>query len=329
MMKNNLIKFVDDFKNKKILVVGDIMLDKYVWGAVHRISQEAPVQIVDVESESFVPGGAGNSAGNVSSFNAKVFLVGVVGDDSSKNILEKELADRNIIPELVVDTSRPTIVKERIMGRNQQILRIDYEKRDVYSEEIKEKFMKAFKKFILDCDAVIISDYAKGINDIELIPAIISFCQKHNKITIADFKSKNHLLYKNVSLIKPNKHDSKEILHMSAGTDKEVIAVCKKFNSDLNCDILMTRGSQGMSAYTKDGAFTTIPSVAREVFDTTGAGDTVTAVVALALASGASLKQAAEIATAAAGVVVAKVGTATCSVDELKSALSEMKFDRI
>lgn len=326
-MRNNLIKFVDDFKNRKIVVIGDIMLDKYVWGAVHRISQEAPVQIVDVEHESFVPGGAGNSASNIASFNAKVFLVGVVGSDSSKDILEKELLNRNIIPELVVDKLRPTIVKERIMGRNQQILRIDYEKRDFYSKEIKQKFMKSLMKVIPDCDAVIISDYAKGINDPELIPEIISFCQKHNKITIADFKSKNHLIYRNISLITPNKHDSKDILHMDAGTDEEVIAVCKKFSSDLNCDVLMTRGSQGMSAYTKDNSFATIPSIAREVFDTTGAGDTVTAVVALALASGASLKQAAELATAAAGVVVAKVGTATCNVDELRAALAEMKFE--
>ncbi len=321
MMRNNLIKFVEDFKNRKILVIGDIMLDKYVWGAVHRISQEAPVQIVDVERESFVPGGAGNSASNIASFNAKVFLVGVVGDDAERIVLEKELSGRNIIPELVVDMSRPTIVKERIMGRNQQILRIDYEKRDFYSKEIKKKFMKAFMKVILDCDAVIISDYAKGINDPELIPELISFCQKHNKITIADFKSKNHLIYRNISLITPNKHDSKDILHMDAGTDEEVVAVCKRFSSDLNCDVLMTRGSRGMSTYTKDGAFSTIPSIAREVFDTTGAGDTVTAVAALSLAAGASLKQAAEIATAAAGVVVAKVGTATCSVDELKGEL--------
>lgn len=315
----NKLDIINRFPSKRILVIGDIMLDKYVWGSVNRISPEAPVPVLLVEKETYVPGGAANAANNVASFGTTVTLIGVVGNDSAKLCLETELKKQRVNSILIEDKNRPTIVKERIMSRNQQLLRKDYEKTEAYSDKIREKILVEFKKVAANSDAVIISDYSKGINDPKIIKEIIRFCNKKKIISLADFKSANYQMYTDISIIAPNKHDSGKMLGIDPSSDEAINTIGKRFQEELNCQVIITCGSKGMMLFQKNKKPKNIPSSAAEVYDVTGAGDTVSAAVTLALASGATLEDAAKIATLAAAVVIAKAGTSTCSFDELRN----------
>ncbi len=317
---NNLIRIVEQFRNKKILVIGDVMLDKYIWGEVSRISPEAPVQIVNVVKESYAPGGAANVANNIVALSAQAFMVGIVGNDETKEKLIRELKKRNIeVSGLIDDGNKRTIQKVRVIGRNQQLLRFDYEKKGYADIETENNIFNFILKKIDDIDAVIVSDYAKGVITKNLMKKLIELCNKRNKIIVVDPKPKHKDFYKNATLITPNHTEAYQMTHfLEEEADSNVEKIGKQLLTELNSNILITKGEKGMSLFEKNKNVTNIPTFAKEVYDIIGAGDTSVATVALALASGSSFEEAAIIANHAAGITVGKVGTSTVSTDELK-----------
>ena len=324
-MKNKLLKILEQFKNKKILVVGDIMLDKYIWGEVSRISPEAPVQVVHVTKETYAPGGASNVASNVSALNGKVFMVGIVGNDEAKKILLEDLKNRNInVDGIMIDKDKPTTQKVRIVGRSQQLLRVDYEKKDHVHQNIERSMIVFLEKIINEVDAVIISDYAKGVITPEICSKLVQMSIEHKKAIIVDPKPKHLNLYSNVTLITPNNAEASEMTSIEDGSDESVLEMGSKLIRYLNTNVLITRGEKGMSLFEKDGKIIHIPAKAKEVYSLIGAGDTVVATLALAMASGADLKEAAMLANIAAGIKVGKIGTASVSVDEIKREIENL-----
>ncbi|MFH1770951.1 MAG: D-glycero-beta-D-manno-heptose-7-phosphate kinase [archaeon] len=313
-MKEHLKNIIKNFPNKKILVIGDVMLDKYIHGDVSRISPEAPVQIVQAKKELYVLGGAGNVVSNLAALNAQVTFISSIGKDKEARILKKIL-DQKKIKYKLIETNRPTIVKTRVVGRKQHLLRIDYEN---YEELKSDKIIKLVQKEIKKVDAVIISDYAKGLITKELVNKIVSFAK--GRPIIADTKHSEKLFYKGVSIITPNEKEAYEI----SGADKktEIILVMKKLEKTLGCKVLITRGEKGMSLL-KQNQLIDIPTKAKEIYDVSGAGDTVISALALSIVSGASLEEAAIIANHSAGIVVGKFGTETTSLKELLSVFEK------
>ncbi len=321
-MDKELIKTLDDFKGKKILVIGDIMLDKSIWGDVTRISPEAPVQVVNVGKETYAPGGAANTANNISALGGRVYVVGVVGDDDAKDLLLDELGRKKINTDgVVVSVTRPTIQKIRIMGKGQQLLRVDYEDVSEINEDTRKKIFDYIKEKEKEVDAIIISDYAKGIVTKDFFNDLINLVK--DKIVVVDPKTKHSVGYKGVTLVTPNNYEVSVMADMDIRNDDDLVIAGGKLLKKMDSDILITKGEKGMSLFEKKGEITHIPTKAKEVYDVTGAGDTVVAVSTLALASGASVKDAAILANYAAGIVVGKLGTATVSVDELKKAVED------
>lgn len=321
---NNLIKIVEQFKNKKILVIGDVMLDKYIWGEVTRISPEAPVQIVNVSRESYAPGGAANVANNIAALDASSIIVGVVGNDGTRDILSNELKKRNIdVSGLITDDNKRTIKKVRVFGRSQQLLRFDYEKKDDVDAKTEGLIFSFISKKIEGIDAVIVSDYAKGTITKRLMEKLVKLCNDKNKIIVVDPKPKHKEFYKNVTLITPNSKEANEMAGFAEedSSDEHVEKIGKQLLRELNSTVLVTRSERGMALFEKNGDITSIPTFAKEVYDIVGAGDTVVASVALALASKASFRDASIIANYAAGITVGKVGTSTVSTEELKEKI--------
>jgi len=324
-MKNELLKILDSFKGKKILVVGDIMLDKYIWGDVSRISPEAPVQVVNVIKETFEAGGAANVANNVAALGGFPYMVGISGNDEAKNILVEEMRKKCINTEGVFpDKDKPTTQKIRILGKGQQLLRVDYEKKEHIHHDIEHSVINFVEKNINEINVVIISDYAKGVITPEVGKKIISLAKQHKKPVIVDPKPKHRDLYVGVDLITPNNNEASEMSGIEDGSDEGVIEIGKYLLKNLSTNVLLTRGEKGMSLFEKDGSVTNIPAKAKEVYSLIGAGDTVVATAALAVASGADLKEAAFLANIAAGIKVGKIGTASVSVEEIKKEIEKL-----
>ena len=324
-MKNKLLKILDSFKGKRILVIGDIMLDKYIWGDVSRISPEAPVQVVNVSRETFEAGGAANVASNISALSGKAFMVGIAGNDEAKNMLLEELRKKNIdVNGILIDQDKPTTQKVRIIGKSQQLLRVDYENREHVHKNIESSIIKFLEENIKESDVVIISDYAKGVITPEVCNKAIELSKKYKKIIIADPKPKHRDLYANVDLITPNNAEASEMAGIEDGTDDTVMEIGNKLLKYLNTNVLLTRGEKGMSLFEKGGSISHIPAKAKEVYSIIGAGDTVVATLALALASGANLTEAATLANIAAGIKVGKIGTASVSTEEIKTGIESL-----
>ncbi len=320
---NNLIKIIECFKGKKILVLGDVMLDKYIWGNVSRISPEAPVQVVEVVKESYAPGGAANVANNITALGAKSIIAGVVGKDRTKEQLVSNLKRRDIdVSGLMEDENKRTIRKVRVFGRSQQLLRFDYEKKGYVNADTENKIFEFIQNNIDNVDAIIISDYAKGTVTKNLMEKLIMLCEKKSKLIVVDPKPKHKDFYKNVTLITPNHKEAHEMANIAEDAeDADINETGKKLLDELNSTILITRGEKGMSLFEKSGKITNIPTFAKEVYDIVGAGDTSVAAVALALVSGADFEEAAIIANHAAGIKVGKVGTSTVSIEELRESI--------
>ena len=317
-MKQRLLKILENFKDKRILVIGDIMLDKYLWGDVSRISPEAPVQVVNVLRETYEAGGAANVASNISALTGKAFMAGIVGNDDAKNILLEELNKKGINTEgIFIDRSKPTTQKIRIIGKSQQLLRVDYEKKEHAHKEIENSIIKFLEKAIKDVDVVVISDYAKGVITPDVCGKAIQQAKSSGKAIIVDPKPKHKSLYANVTLITPNNAEASEMTGIEDG-DESVADMGEKLMKSLNTNVLITRGEKGMSLFELDGKTASIPAKAKEVYSLIGAGDTVVAAIALAIASGAGLEEAATISNIAAGIKVGKIGTASVSIEEIK-----------
>lgn len=325
MNAKKIIEIVNKFKDANILIVGDIMLDKYIWGEVKRISQEAPVQIAHINNETYAPGGAANVANNISALGAKVTVVGLVGNDEAKNILINELKKRDINTKgIITDPNRPTTAKIRVIAQNQQLMRMDYEKSHEPEYGICERILDFIKSTINLYDVVIISDYSKGVVTKEMLTSIKKLCSTRKKKIVVDPKPKNMALYDNVFMITPNHIEASKFTGIEEGNNNANInKMGEKIQKSLNTNVLITRGSKGVTLFEKGKDHINIPTKAKEVYDITGAGDTIVAALALAIASGSDLRTASLISNYAAGIVVGKLGTSTLTKDELIKAIKE------
>ncbi len=319
---------IDKFKDKEIIVIGDVMLDHFVKGSVSRISPEAPVPVVNVEQEDFVAGGAGNVAVNLAVLGAKPKVISVVGDDANGIILKQFLENKGAdVSKIAVDKTRPTTQKVRVIAERQQVVRVDRESKTCVNKEVAAECFANFKEALKTAKGVIMSDYGKGMLSDHNIQDIIKACRAKNIPVCVDPKIDNFLKYKNITCMTPNTKEAWEGMGLPPKKDeKSILDLGKKILKTLKADsILITRSAQGMSLFEKGKTpkITTIKATAKEVFDVTGAGDTVISVLTLALACKASLKDAAYIANEAAGLVVAKLGTATVTTDEIKGVLNK------
>ncbi len=312
-------KIVKKFKNKRVLVVGDLLLDQYIWGEVSRISPEAPVPVVWVRKEDYMPGGASNVATNLAALGVKSIMLGVVGDDLRGQLLTQKLMELNISTDGVfVDGSRPTSLKERVIANHQQMLRIDREEVHVVPNSITEKMIRFIKSHIDDIDGIIIEDYGKGVVTPKLLKQIVPFARKKGKFVSVDPKEENFSYYKGVSVITPNNNEASGAVGYKLKGKDDVIKAGAKILKKLKLDnLLITLGEEGMMVFQKDKKPNHIPTIAQDVFDVSGAGDTVIALFTLAKVSGASSILAAHIANCAGGIVVGKVGAATVTEKEL------------
>lgn len=320
-------QIVSQFPNRKLIVLGDLMLDEFIWGEVRRISPEAPVPVVEVKRESWHLGGAGNVVSNLIELGAKALPIGVIGDDETGKLMARKFAGRGADPRgLIVDPSRPTTRKTRIVAHSQQMVRADRENRSPISGEIEDKVIAAFSAALTEAEAVIVSDYDKGLLTPRVLKEVISATHNAGKIICLDPKIKNFLNYQKVDVITPNQPEAERASGIEIVDDASLIAAAHRIRELLDCtNVLITRGEHGMSLLDAEDKLTHIPTVAREVYDVTGAGDTVIATLTLAMAAGTSTVDAAVIANHAAGVVVAKVGTATVTPAELAEALLDLE----
>ncbi len=323
--KQRLKSILRQFKGQEIIVVGDIMLDHFIKGSVSRISPEAPVPVVAVNNEFFVAGGAGNVAVNLAALGAKPVMISVVGPDLGGEMLKGFLRDKNISTYGVCeDTDRPTTQKIRVMAEQQQIVRYDRESKKVISPAIARQCMKNFDVAIKTAKGVILSDYGKGMLSDQNIQTIIDKCRKKKIPVCVDPKIDNFKKYKNITCMTPNTKEAWEGVGETPKPGEEAIEkLGNKILKMLNAtSILITRSAEGMSLFEKGKTKPfTVPTTAREVYDVTGAGDTVISVLTLGLAAGANLQEAAVLSNYAAGIVVGKSGTATASPAEIEQVL--------
>lgn len=313
-MKN--LNDINKIKEAKVVIVGDIMLDKYISGFTTRISPEAPVQVVDAKEEELVPGGAANVARNVLALDGQVKLIGISGKDSAGNTLIKTLAKEKIKAKIFMSKDRQTTQKNRIVSQNQQLLRVDYEDKSPLNSLETTELKKIINKEISKNDYVIVSDYAKGTITQEIYDYILS----KTKNVIVDPKPRPEIFYHDAFLITPNLKEARTMTAPASENNYENIA--EKVKQITNGNVLLTLGDQGMLLYF-DSHREKIKTEAKQVFDVTGAGDTVAAIVSAALSVGLDLAFAAKIANTGAGIVVGKPGTATVSLSELKASLEE------
>lgn len=319
MAKTDYRKIVSNFKNARVLVIGDLILDQFIWGDVSRISPEAPVPVVWVKKESFMPGGASNVANNLRSLGAECHLVGVIGDDATGAILKGELDRKGIhTAGVILDRSRPTILKTRVVAQHQQVVRIDKEKVERLGEDVASDMCEYVANVIDDIDAVIIEDYGKGVITPSILARIVPLAKRRGKIISVDPKEEHFNYYRGISVITPNNHEASRAVGFDIKDEATLKKAGEKLLAKLNCKIaLITLGENGMAVFQKGKPMKHIPTVAQEVFDVSGAGDTAIASYTLSLASGADPVEAAHIANCAAGIVVGKVGIAVVSPDEL------------
>lgn len=316
------LAIIDSLGGHEIAVVGDLMLDEYLWGAVDRISPEAPVPVVSLSGESSTPGGAANVAGNILGLGDKPLLVGVVGNDNYAAIIDWLLKEKGIdTAGVITDPQRPTTVKTRIIAHNQQVVRADREvKRDI-APELEGQIMTLLADRVKSLKGLIISDYGKGVITVNLLEKLIAFCLKNQIFIAVDPKDTNFPRYKRVSVITPNHHEAGFAYGLRIVDEETLFMVGKGLLKRLEAEsILITRGEKGMALFTADGEVKLIPTVARKVFDVTGAGDTVIASFVSAVVAGATLEEATVISNQAAGVVVGEVGTAVIGKAALREA---------
>lgn len=324
---NDIIKTLKSFSDKKVLVLGDVMLDHYIWGSVDRISPEAPVPVLDVQKEDYRLGGAANVALNLKALGAKVYLCGVIGNDEAGKQIKALLDDKDIdATALVVDKKRPTTRKTRIGANNQQIVRIDHENRIDITSKLEQEVIAKLSSIIPEMDAVIIEDYNKGLLTEAVISSTVKTAVKHDKYVTVDPKQKNFFLYKSVDVFKPNYSEMQKNLGLIFETEAEFEKHAKQLKDKLKCkNLVVTRGEKGLYIFTEGGTVDRIPTFAREVYDVSGAGDTVISALTLALCTGCDIQMAAIIANHAAGVVCGKMGTATTTIEEIKQSYHEHK----
>ncbi|MFH1199308.1 MAG: D-glycero-beta-D-manno-heptose-7-phosphate kinase [Candidatus Omnitrophota bacterium] len=337
-MNNNMItklkSIINKFDRANILVIGDLILDEYIFGAAERISPEAPVPVVWANKKNFVPGGAANVANNICALEGCVTLVGVVGYDENAEILTGALKKMKVdVSGIFVEASRHTTVKTRIVAGHQQVVRVDWENRNSLAKESNGKILKFIEKNINKFDAIIIEDYGKGVINENLLQELNMLAHRYKKIVTVDPKEEHFQYYRGVTSITPNCRELENAIRNlkikdttnrfkinsdKLFTNKDIDAAARQILEYLDLEsILVTLGEMGMQLFERNGRMTHIPTVAQAVFDVSGAGDTVISAFTLALATGAQKLEAAHIANFAAGIVVGKVGTAVTNREEI------------
>ncbi|MEA3328231.1 MAG: D-glycero-beta-D-manno-heptose-7-phosphate kinase [Candidatus Omnitrophota bacterium] len=325
-------RIISKFNRAKVLVIGDFMLDEFIWGEVSRISPEAPVPVVKVNSKSFMPGGALNVVNNISMLGGRVFPCGVIGRDRNGKKLIGYLKERGTDTKGVFSTcQRPTTSKTRIVARHQQVVRVDTEDENPVDLKLINRIIAFVRDRIVSVDIILIEDYGKGIITPRLLLEVLSIARRHKKIIAVDPKGDNFSYYKGVTIITPNHHEAQAVTGIKLSGENALERTGKKLLNELKVQaVLITLGEAGMCLFESSGKITHIPTKAQEVFDVSGAGDTVIASVGLALASGATMQEAAAISNYAAGIVVGKLGIATVTQDELlKSIVQGAKQEEI
>lgn len=310
--RDRLRQLFANLEKGRVLVYGDLMLDQYLWGKVDRISPEAPVPVVEVESESILLGGAANVARNIAAVGCGVEIAGLTGDDPNatqmKHMLERDGISRY---KLVVDQKRPTTLKTRIIAHNQQVVRADRESRAEIDGYTEREMIDYIESRMDDIDCVLISDYGKGAITLALLERVVNLARQKGKFVAVDPKETHFRNYRRVSVITPNNHEASFAAGIRIRDDETLQQVGWSLLKELELDsILITLGAQGMALFEKDDSFNHLPTVAKKVYDVTGAGDTVIAVMTAMVAAGATRLEAAYIANQAAGIVVEYIGTA-------------------
>ncbi|MGC8735565.1 MAG: D-glycero-beta-D-manno-heptose-7-phosphate kinase [Dissulfurimicrobium sp.] len=322
--RTRLLVAVEAFEQARILVIGDLMLDQFVWGEVFRISPEAPVPIIEVSGETITLGGAANVANNLRSMGAEVALGGVIGNDPMGGSIKDMAQGQGIDTSAVVKDGRPTTVKTRIIARGQQVVRVDKEQRAPIGAECIEPMLAAVHNLKDGISSIVVSDYAKGTVTDGLMRGLKDLAKERNIPILVDPKPKNRHLYRNVNLITPNKKEAEDLAGVKINDEATLKEAARTIRQRLETEaVLITMGPQGMALWQGDDGLFTIPTMAQEVFDVTGAGDTVIATLALGLASGLALEEAACLANIAAGIVVGKAGTAVLTREELKEKICQ------
>jgi rfaE bifunctional protein kinase chain/domain len=318
-------KLIGQFKKTTLLVVGDIMIDEFIWGTVSRISPEAPVPVVAVNREDLLLGGAANVVHNVHSLGGRVLLAGLIGDDRMGEKIKKLLAEQQIGREgLVVQAGRPTTVKTRVIAHSQQVVRFDRESREPISAQSQEKLLGYLDKNWDLADGIIVSDYGKGLINSALMEFMMQRKRGDGKLVAVDPKMSNFNLYPGATVVTPNRQEAEAAAGREIKDENSLMEVGRRLLERFaSRAILITRGEEGMVLFEREGDVTNVPTVAKEVYDVTGAGDTVISAMTLALAAGSDFAAAAVVANYAAGIVVGKVGTATVTPEELQKAIAE------
>lgn len=321
-----LAEAVGRFRKKKILVLGDVMLDRFVWGAVSRISPEAPVPVVEILKETACLGGAANVAANIRGLGAEPLPLAVVGNDAEGEQVRARFREIGAsVSGIMIDKGRSTSVKTRIVAHQQQICRTDREDRTPLPPELQQRIADWFRNHLSAVDALIVSDYAKGLISAGLLTKILPLARSAQKVVCVDPKARNFRMYQPATVITPNIAEAEHAAGMNIEDRQALLRAGRKILCKSRFDhLLITRGEQGMVLFEGGSRVTHIPTLAREVYDVTGAGDTVVSVLCLGLVTGLSIMHAAILANIAAGVVVAKLGTASVSPDELLTAIQQV-----
>jgi rfaE bifunctional protein kinase chain/domain len=326
MSQKRVREILDASLNARILVIGDLMLDQFVWGSVRRISPEAPVPVVEFERENFMPGGAANVARNLTALGLSTELFGIVGHDDIARRLKELLLEQSVICQGVLgDRHRPTSIKTRIIAQNQQLVRVDREDSNALDGRTRKRLLDAIEERVYQADAVIVGDYGKGVVTQPVLDRLKQLCRERGVWLSLDPKPVNRLDWSGLSLITPNRKEAFELADRIDGAraphpleDRNLMAVVDDLIQRFQPAVLLvTLGDHGMLLCRHGAKPYHIPTVAQEVFDVSGAGDTVIATFTLAIAAGASPEEAAIISNHAAGVVVGKIGTATLTQEEL------------
>ncbi len=320
--KSRLIEIISNFKDLPIAVAGDMILDRFIWGRVERISPEAPVPVIEITNETVHLGGAANVASNLVSLGARPVPVGVIGADEAGRALLDEFARLGIDTQGVVSQeSRVTTVKTRIIAHHQQVCRADRETRTPVVGETLKKLLETGAAIVPRCAAVVLSDYLKGLLVAPLVDCLVASARKRNMFLAVDPKTDDFCIYRGASIITPNKREAERASGFVIVDDESLVKAGNRLLEKTGAaHILITRGEEGMTLIEKGQHFH-LPTLAREVFDVTGAGDTVIATLTLAVAAGATVHEAADLANHAAGIVVGKVGTAAATTEELRASL--------
>lgn len=318
-------EFTENFSGLNVLIIGDVMLDRYWWGSVSRISPEAPVPVVNLENTSLAAGGAANVAANIAGLGATPYLVGAIGEDAEADLFPAVLAKKNISADYLVRTpQRGTTVKTRVVAHSQQIVRVDQETRANLNALEEELIWKKISELLTRIQIIIVSDYGKGVATENILSRLITTAKRENKLVIVDPKGKNYQKYRGATILTPNRFEVAEALQLDDFEQSTIEKAGKQMIGDFALDaMLITQGEAGMTLFEKEAATHHLSVTARNVYDVTGAGDTVIACLATAVGAGANFLEAAKFANIAAGLVVEQVGTTAITLEMLENSRRE------